>query len=309
MTLGIIDTSILTSIANAIRTKLGVQTTYKPSEMASAIGQISSGITPTGTKQISITSNGTTTEDVTAYANAEVVVNVPTGVTPTGTKQISVTQNGTVTEDVTNYASVEINANVVNADYTAALTALGVQNDLANSITALTTYANGVTGESDTNLSDAVHTLGSGYGQGGPLTLIGTKTIEGLSDYTDTSNAETHDTGIDIKNTDYAFGLIVITSDAAITTSAEWGMTVAPFGRYTSNGNIFVGGALAQLQQKGSATLSKAQMVNNTMSVSYGVTVVSNADTVQFSRKAHGTGMPKIRGGTYTVKVYALTSF
>lgn len=37
------------------------------------------GITPTGTKQISITQNGTTTEDVTQYANAEITVNVPSG--------------------------------------------------------------------------------------------------------------------------------------------------------------------------------------------------------------------------------------
>lgn len=38
---------------------------------------------------------------------------------------------------------------------------------LTDAINALTTYANGVTGESDTTLSDAVHTLGSGYGGGG----------------------------------------------------------------------------------------------------------------------------------------------
>ena len=38
---------------------------------------------------------------------------------------------------------------------------------LTDSINALTTYANEVTGGSDTNLSDAVHTLASGYGGGG----------------------------------------------------------------------------------------------------------------------------------------------
>lgn len=38
---------------------------------------------------------------------------------------------------------------------------------LTDAINALTTYANGVTGASDTNLTDAVHTLADGYGQGG----------------------------------------------------------------------------------------------------------------------------------------------
>lgn len=177
MAYGVVKTEELTDIADAIRGKLGVQTTYKPGQMAEAIESISGGgITPTGTKQINITANGTVTEDVTAYANAEVVVNVPTGITPTGTKQVSVTQNGTTTEDVTNYASVEINANVVNADYENALTALGVQSDLANSITALTTYANGVTGESDSNLSDAVASLADGYGGGSGYSGIEIKT-------------------------------------------------------------------------------------------------------------------------------------
>lgn len=37
---------------------------------------------------------------------------------------------------------------------------------LTDSINALTTYANEVTGQSDTTLSDAVHTLASGYGRG-----------------------------------------------------------------------------------------------------------------------------------------------
>lgn len=41
---------------------------------------------------------------------------------------------------------------------------------LTDSINALTTYANEVTGASDTTLSDAVHTLASGYGQGGGYT-------------------------------------------------------------------------------------------------------------------------------------------
>ena len=51
---------------------------------------------------------------------------------------------------------------------------------LTDSINALTTYANEVTRGSDTNLSDAVHTLASGYG--GSATLI-TKTITANGTY------------------------------------------------------------------------------------------------------------------------------
>ena len=75
-----ISDSILTDIADAIRSKNGTENTYKPAQMPDAIEAISGGgITPTGTKQISITQNGTTTEDVTNYANAEIAVNVSGG--------------------------------------------------------------------------------------------------------------------------------------------------------------------------------------------------------------------------------------
>lgn len=101
MALGIIDTSTLTAIANAIRAKLGVQTQYKPGQMANAISQISGGgIIPAGTK--SITANGT--YDISSFANAEVAVS-SSGITPTGTK--SITENGTY--DVTAFASAEVN--------------------------------------------------------------------------------------------------------------------------------------------------------------------------------------------------------
>ena len=71
MSYGMIDTSLLTGIANAIRAKLGVQTRYKPTEMAGAITSIpGGGVIPTGTK--SITENGT--HDVAGYAYADVNV-------------------------------------------------------------------------------------------------------------------------------------------------------------------------------------------------------------------------------------------
>lgn len=97
---------------------------------------------------------------------SQVTVNVGA---PSGTKRISITENGTITENVANYANAAITTNVVNQDYLASLTALGVTEDLADSIGALTTYANGVTGESDTTLSDAVASLADGYGQGGGI--------------------------------------------------------------------------------------------------------------------------------------------
>lgn len=78
MTFGIIDTSILTAIANAIRTKLGVQTTYRPYEMAAAIASITSGgITPTGTKSISANGTGI---NVAQYAYVDVAVPTSGGI-------------------------------------------------------------------------------------------------------------------------------------------------------------------------------------------------------------------------------------
>ena len=69
----------LTSVANAIRTKGGTSSQLAfPAGFVSAVQAIpTGGVTPTGTKQISITQNGVTTEDVTNYANAEITANVP----------------------------------------------------------------------------------------------------------------------------------------------------------------------------------------------------------------------------------------
>lgn len=102
----LVENSYLKAIANAIRSKLGVQTKYKPNQMANAINSIV-GEATLGTK--TITSNGTyDAGDDSLDGYSKVSVNV----FPTGTKEITVTQNGTITEDVSDYANAKITTNV-----------------------------------------------------------------------------------------------------------------------------------------------------------------------------------------------------
>lgn len=104
----LVEESSLQAIADTIRSKLGVADTYKPSEMADAIDDIGGGSTPTGTKQINISANGTTTEDVTNYASARITVAVPGA--SLGTK--SITENGTYSassDSLDGYSSVTVN--------------------------------------------------------------------------------------------------------------------------------------------------------------------------------------------------------
>ena len=88
------------AIANAIRSKNGSSDTYMVSEMAQAVLDIPQGTTPTGTKQVAIDSAGTTTENVSAYANCEITV--PQGqykpvMSTTITPSISVSNTGLIT--------------------------------------------------------------------------------------------------------------------------------------------------------------------------------------------------------------------
>ena len=94
--------SLFAAIADAIRGKTGGSAKIVADDFPDAIGDIVTGITPTGTK--SITTNGT--HDVTNYASASVNVPVPSGyIKPSGTTTI--TANGT--HDVTSYASASVN--------------------------------------------------------------------------------------------------------------------------------------------------------------------------------------------------------
>ena len=72
----LVNESSLTGIANAIRSKNGETTTYKPSEMAAAITAISGGGEPT-IEALSVTSNGTYTAPDGVDGYSPVTVNVP----------------------------------------------------------------------------------------------------------------------------------------------------------------------------------------------------------------------------------------
>lgn len=92
---------------------------YDVTEKKSVSVNVPVGITPEGTKEI--VENGT--YDVAEFASVN--VNVPDkGITPEGTKVMTITANGTVTEDVSTYKNVEVTVAVpasgVTEDKTAA---------------------------------------------------------------------------------------------------------------------------------------------------------------------------------------------
>lgn len=168
----------------------------------------------------------------------------------------------------------------------------------------------GANGGLDMGFDPVSYLLGKQAGGGGGggtsnFTLIGETVLENLSEWTDTANADQIDTGINISNTDYAWGIIVVTCDSPITTSDEWGMSFMLFGRYLTSGNVY---NPQYLQQKGSSTLSREAMVGSAAwANNYGVYAVANKPNVLLERKC-SSAIPKIRSGNYTVKVYALTS-
>lgn len=114
-----------------------------------------------GTK--TITENGTyDAEDDDFSGYSSVTVNVQGGITPSGTKQISITSNGTTTEDVTNYASAQITANVPNS-YSASDEGKVVSNGALVSQTSDTVTTNGTVDTTLINSLTVNVSAGSGY--------------------------------------------------------------------------------------------------------------------------------------------------
>ena len=138
---------------------------------------------------------------------------------------------------------------------------------------------------------------------GGNFTLIGQATLN-LEEYTNTQTDETIDTGINISNTDYAWGYITVTCDTAITTSTEWGATFAIFGR-----NMYKNMNVYYLLQKGSSTLSYGALINpSSLSINQGTYIKNGTPNVTLVRRAHATNFTKCRAGTYTIKAYGMNA-
>lgn len=103
--------SELEAVADAIRAKGATSALLVyPNGFVSAINAIPTGITPTGTKSITISAAGTTTEDVTNYASAEITVPSGSAATPattiTANPTISVGPTGLITASVSGSQSV-----------------------------------------------------------------------------------------------------------------------------------------------------------------------------------------------------------
>jgi len=79
---------------------------------------------------------------------------------------------------------------------------------LTDSIEALTTYANQVTGASDTNLSDAVYTLVQGYGSGGESPFAIDEIVVGENSITNMLDAHNY------FFSDWAIGHFLLLKDA-----------------------------------------------------------------------------------------------
>jgi hypothetical protein len=80
---------------------------------------------------------------------------------------------------------------------------------LTDAINALITYSNSVTGESDTNLSDAVYSLAEGYGQGGGVSNVVTGTFKS------TATAESVDVDVDYSGTGYPIAMLIFVVEGA----------------------------------------------------------------------------------------------
>ena len=138
------------------------------------------------------------------------------------------------------------------------------------------------------------------------LTLVGQSTHT-LTEYTNTSTAETIDTGIDVTGDDHAFLFVVITCDGTPAVENAWGGVYMDIvGRYVSTGRIY--SSASGIYEAGTKSLILSDASGFGMGNSSGpIHLVSNVGTVRFIRRALSNGRT-VMAGTYTVKVYGIDS-
>lgn len=217
-----IKKSTLDAIGNAIRAKTGKSASMTPAEMVTEIGSIQTGTTPTGTKQISIAQNGTTTENVAGYANAQISVNVPIPTFQTQSK--TVTQNGTVTPDSGYDGLSQVTVNVPQG-----ITPTGTKTITENGTHDVTNYASAVV-----NVPQGITPSGT---KQITITENGT-TTEDVSNYADAQISVNVPSSSDIATALQALGFTIV-SDTVITgtrTSGNTSMVFADTGASAANG-------------------------------------------------------------------------
>lgn len=152
---------------------------YEPSEGIDGFSDVTVNVPERipVTESLTATENGTYEPDTGVDGYDRVTVSVPPTIPEI--EALTVTEDGVYTSSGDGYNPVTVNTGVgaLRHEIASAETASGCS-PLTEGLTALTTYANEITGESDTNLSDAVRSLADGYGQGGSSTPPWVSSVE-----------------------------------------------------------------------------------------------------------------------------------
>lgn len=196
------------------------------------------------------------------------------GVTPTGTKEISVTENGTTTHDVTNYASAEVTVNVPTpTDYLAALlgnaltsyviTSNSIKAQTFRSATSLTSVTFPATLSSigdyaftGTGLAKAVlHTV----------TTMGTYAFSGITSLTAVDIGSSGEIKANTFNGDTALNVLVLRENSVTALANINALNNTPFASGKSGGTLYVPQSLISSYQSASNWSTILGYANNSI--------------------------------------------